>query len=127
MARRISPRHLLLTTIVATVVIAVLCGVFYVQYRGLANSIIDSGVSQHESSVLAAFQLDAEQTLDLLGNELVLAGGNAKSTLIANALSANERLVAVRFEPVDAKEYQRIRAAVATGEYRVSCERVAVT
>lgn len=33
----------------------------------------------------------------------------------------------VRFEPVGAQEYERIRAAVATGEYRVRSERVPVT
>lgn len=109
MARRISPRHLLLATLVATVVIALLSTVFYVQYRGLASSIIKSGVEQHESSVLAAFQLDAEQSLDLLGSELVQAResrGPAASTLLANALAANERLVALRFEPLDAAPVQ---------------------
>ena len=79
MARRISPRHLILAAAVAVVVIASLSTVFYVQYRGLASSIINSGVEQHASSVLAAFQLDASQSIDQLAAELAIAGESGKS------------------------------------------------
>jgi diguanylate cyclase (GGDEF)-like protein/PAS domain S-box-containing protein len=104
MARRISPRHLILAAAVAIVVIASLSTVFYVQYRGLASSIINSGVEQHESSVLAAFQLDAGQSVDQLAAELATegdSGGPTVNSLLTNALSTNDGLVALRFEPLE--------------------------
>ncbi len=104
MARRISSRHLILVATIAAVVIASLSTVFYVRYRGLASSIINSGVEQHQTSVLAAFQLDAGQSVDQLTAELahaVESDSAAVNSLFANALSANDRLVALRLEPLD--------------------------
>jgi diguanylate cyclase (GGDEF)-like protein/PAS domain S-box-containing protein len=109
MARRISPRHLTLAAAVAVVVIASLSTVFYVQYRGLASSIISSGVEQHEASVLATFQLDAGESVDTLTTELELkrdSDSQGIRNLLANAMSANDRLVALRFEPVDGPPIQ---------------------
>jgi len=102
MARRISPRVLILAA--ATLVIVSLSSVFYVQYRGLATSIIDTGVERHASDELADFQLDAARYLDQLAAELTLADGQdgtAVNALLAHALSTTHNLVALRFDALN--------------------------
>jgi diguanylate cyclase (GGDEF)-like protein/PAS domain S-box-containing protein len=88
----------------ATLVIVSLSSVFYVQYRGLATSIIDTGVERHASDELADFQLDAARYLDQLAAELTLADGQdgtAVNALLAHALSTTHNLVALRFDALN--------------------------
>ncbi len=100
MARRISPRYLILAA--AALVIVSLSTVFYVQYRGLATSIIDTGVEQHESDERAELQVEAGSYLDQLAVDVAFADGQEDTginALLGNALSATPNLVALRFSP----------------------------
>jgi diguanylate cyclase (GGDEF)-like protein/PAS domain S-box-containing protein len=100
MARINLPRYVIVASILVVAVIAYLLTVFYVQYRGLANSIVSSGVKQHQETVLAAFESTATKHIDNLATELSNTREDA-ATLLRSMLSGAEHseshLVALRF------------------------------
>ncbi|MDH5501234.1 MAG: diguanylate cyclase, partial [Gammaproteobacteria bacterium] len=101
MHRTRPPRYVVLSAALAVVVIASLSTVFYVQYRGLANSIVSLGVDQHEASVLAEFESRAARYVDQLAEQIAMtdeAPDALLPSIMASERSVENKLVALRME-----------------------------
>ena len=101
MARKNPPRYVVIATILAVATIASLLTVFYVQYRGLADSIVTSGVAQHQASVLASFESAATKHIDRLSDELAQSTAPVATVLpsmLASSRNVDSNLVALRYD-----------------------------
>lgn len=109
MARKNLPRYVVVATILAVAVIAYLLTVFYVQYRGLADSIVSSGVAQHQESVFASFESAAAERIDSLSDELSRTKepvATALASMLANSRNVDSNLVALRYDDPDGPTVQ---------------------
>ena len=91
MASRILPRYLLLVSLLAVAVVAVMLSMFYGQYQWLATGIVETGVVEHELSIADSFENQSlsvlEKTVDGLA-ENGLATSNARLRLYLNRVVA---------------------------------------
>lgn len=101
MARKNLPRYVVVATIVAVAIIAYLLTVFYVQYRGLADSIVSSGVAQHQATVLASFESAATKHIDSLSDEISHSSvppAEVLPSMLAGTRNVDSNLVALRYD-----------------------------
>lgn len=109
MAHRNPPRYVILAASVAALVVVSLMAVFYIQYRGLAGSIVRSGVEQHETTAFAEFQADAGRQVDRLASELAAfeASDSASiAALLSAAFSPDNPIIALRYESTSREPIQ---------------------
>jgi diguanylate cyclase (GGDEF)-like protein/PAS domain S-box-containing protein len=101
MARTNLPRYVVIAAILAIAAITYLLTVFYVQYRGLADSIVSSGVQQHQASVLASFESAASKHMESLTSEISRSTESVAillPSMLANSQNADSHLVALRYD-----------------------------
>jgi len=114
MISKILPRYLLLASALAIVVIGVMLSMFYGQYRWLANSIVETGVKQHEASLSASFERRARARLHRIADDIAALGDNPDPLLTRSVLQQgvlnNSNLVGVRYQADDGEpvEYGQI-------------------
>jgi diguanylate cyclase (GGDEF)-like protein/PAS domain S-box-containing protein len=101
MAHRNPPRYVILAAAMAAIVVVSVMAVFYVQYRELADSIVRSGIEQHEAGIFAAFQADASRQIDGLATGIAASGESDSASVtavLATAFSPESPITALRFE-----------------------------
>jgi len=114
MASRILPRYLLLASALAIVVTGVMLSIFYGQYRWLANSIVETGVRQHDASLSGSFERRARGHLHRIADEVAALGDNPDPALTRNVLQQSvltrNTLIGIRYQANGGQpvEYGRI-------------------
>ena len=102
MASKILPRYMLLASALAIVVIGVMLSMFYGQYRWLANSIVETGVKQHEASLSASFERRARGHLHRIADDVAGLGDNPDPAITRDVLQQgvlnNSNLVGIRYQ-----------------------------
>jgi diguanylate cyclase (GGDEF)-like protein/PAS domain S-box-containing protein len=101
MASKILPRYMLLASALAIVVVGVMLSMFYGQYRWLANSIVETGVRQHEASLSASFERRARGHLHRIADDVATLGDDPDAALLLDVLQTsilnNSNLIGIRY------------------------------
>lgn len=101
MTGKILPRYLLLGLTLAGVVCALLLSNFYVQYRQLANELVETGRSQHERSLDGSFERRARARLHRIADALILEPGTeaaiANADLVQHVVQGEDDFLGLRF------------------------------
>ncbi|MGB5345568.1 MAG: EAL domain-containing protein [Woeseia sp.] len=76
MTGKILPRYLILALALAAVIGCVLLGSFYLQYRMLADELVETGLGQHERSLAASFERRTRARLHSIVDKLRVGTGD---------------------------------------------------
>jgi len=105
-----SPRILLLAAILGIAVFGVMLGVFYGQYRWLADRIVDSNSAEFTQLVEANFEHRARAELQLASNKVQNAVGNEQTGDVSLALNVilteSQNLVGIRFVDLSGQTFE---------------------
>lgn len=105
MSGKILPRYLMLGLALAGVVCALLVGNFYLQYRHLANELVETGRTEHERSLDGSFERRARARLHRVADSLEFggdtAGGPGNRELIEHVVQGRDDFLGLRLVEPD--------------------------
>ena len=110
MSSRILPRHLILASTLALIVLLIMLSVFYGQYRLLADSIVDAGVLQHDAEWTASFEHLANSDLQNAAAAISILSEDEfearVTTILQNTVAANSGMTGLRLESFSGQTFQ---------------------